>query len=97
MGTEIKAAAIAAALGAFAGGAPGEAPVGTEQRSNAGAHLVPGAGPAGAATMRAAVQHRYGPPSVLRVVPRSKYRCLVEAMCSSRWARPRYIPATTSS
>ena len=65
MGTEIKAAAIAAALGAFAGGAPGEAPVGTEQRSNAGAHLVPGAGPAGAATMRAAVQHRYGPPSVL--------------------------------
>jgi hypothetical protein len=40
MGTEIKAAAIAAALGAFAG----EAPVGTEQRSNAGAHLVPGAG-----------------------------------------------------
>ena len=46
MGTEIKAAAIAAALGAFAGGAPGEAPVGTEQRSNAGAHLMPGrAGP----------------------------------------------------
>jgi hypothetical protein len=42
MGTEIKAAAIAAALGAFAGGAPGEAPAGTEQRSNAGAHLVPG-------------------------------------------------------
>ena len=32
MGTEIKAAAIAAALGAFAGGAPGKAPVGTEQR-----------------------------------------------------------------
>jgi len=48
MGTEIKAAAIAAALGAFAGGAPGKAPAGTEQRSNAGAHLVPGAGPAGA-------------------------------------------------
>jgi len=67
MGTEIKAAAIAAALGAFAGGAPGEAPVGTEQRSNAGAHLVPGAGPAGAATMRAAVQRRYGPPAVLQV------------------------------
>ena len=96
MGTEIKAAAIAAALGAFAGGAPGEAPVGTEQRSNAGARLVPGAGPAGAATMRAAVQHRYGPPAVLKW-PRSEYRCLVEAMCSSRWARPRYIPATTSS
>ena len=55
MGTEIKAAA---ALGAFAGGAPG-ASVGTEQRSNAGARLVPGASPAGAATMRAAVQHRY--------------------------------------
>jgi hypothetical protein len=67
MGTEIKAAAIAAALGAFAGGAPGEAPVGTEQRSNAGAHLVPVAGPAGAATMRAAVQRRYGPPAVLQV------------------------------
>ena len=67
MGTEIKAAAIAAALGAFAGGAPGEAPGGTEQRSNAGAHLVPGAGPAGAATMRAAVQRRYGPPAVLQM------------------------------
>jgi len=39
--------------------------VGTEQRSNAGARLVPGASPAVAATMRAAVQHRYGPPSVL--------------------------------
>jgi NADPH:quinone reductase-like Zn-dependent oxidoreductase len=39
--------------------------VGTEQSSNVGARLVPGAGPAGAATMRAAVQHRYGPPSVL--------------------------------
>ena len=26
---------------------------------------MPGASPAGAATMRAAVQHRYGPPSVL--------------------------------
>jgi hypothetical protein len=39
--------------------------VGTEQRSNAGARLVPGASSAGAATMRAAVQHRYGPPSVL--------------------------------
>src|SRR6188508_2586832 len=39
--------------------------MGTEQRSNAGARLVSGASPAGAATMRAAVQHRYGPPSVL--------------------------------
>ncbi|HLM21845.1 MAG TPA: NAD(P)-dependent alcohol dehydrogenase, partial [Propionibacteriaceae bacterium] len=41
--------------------------MGAEQRSNAGARLVPGASPAGAATMRAAVQHRYGPPSVLEV------------------------------
>ena len=39
--------------------------MGIEQRSNAGARLVPGASPAGATTMRAAVQHRYGPPSVL--------------------------------
>ena len=39
--------------------------MGIEQRSNAGAPLVPGAGPAGAATMRVAVQHRYGSPSVL--------------------------------
>ena len=39
--------------------------MGAEQRSNAGARLVPGASPAGAATMRAAVQHRYGRPSVL--------------------------------
>jgi NADPH:quinone reductase-like Zn-dependent oxidoreductase len=44
--------------------------VGTEQRPNAGARRVPGASPAGAgpavpATMRAAVQRRYGPPSVL--------------------------------
>ncbi|MFC5931103.1 NAD(P)-dependent alcohol dehydrogenase [Cryobacterium melibiosiphilum] len=38
-----------------------------EQRTNAGARLVPGEGAAGAATMRAAVQHRYGPPSVLAV------------------------------
>jgi hypothetical protein len=81
MGTEIKAAAIAAELGAFAGGAPGETPVGTEQRSNAGARPAPGASPAGATTMRAAVQHRYGPPSVLES---SDYRCPVEAMCSSR-------------
>lgn len=36
-----------------------------EQRSNAGRRLVPGASRAGAATMRAAVQQRYGPPSVL--------------------------------
>lgn len=39
--------------------------MGIEQRSNAGARLVPGARPAEGATMRAAVQHRYGPPSVL--------------------------------
>lgn len=39
--------------------------MGIEKRSNAGARLVPEASPAGAATMRAAVQHRYGPPSVL--------------------------------
>lgn len=39
--------------------------MGIEQRSNAGARLVPGASPAGEATMRAAVQNRYGPPSVL--------------------------------
>jgi NADPH:quinone reductase-like Zn-dependent oxidoreductase len=38
-----------------------------EQRSNDEARLVPGASPAGAATMRAAVQHRYGPPSVLEL------------------------------
>ena len=36
-----------------------------DQRSDAGARVAPGASPAGAATMRAAVQHRYGPPSVL--------------------------------
>lgn len=39
--------------------------MGIEQSSNTGARLAPGASPAGAATMRAAVQHRYGPPSVL--------------------------------
>ena len=39
--------------------------MGIEQRSNAAKRLVPGPGPAGVATMRAAVQHRYGPPSVL--------------------------------
>jgi len=38
--------------------------VGIEQRSNAGARPASGTSPAGA-TMRAAVQHRYGPPSVL--------------------------------
>ncbi len=40
--------------------------MGTEQRSNDGAHLIPGPRPAGATTMRAAVQQRYGPASVLR-------------------------------
>ena len=39
--------------------------MGVEQRSNARARRVPGAGRASVATMRAAVQHRYGPPSVL--------------------------------
>ena len=39
--------------------------MGIDQRSNPGARLVPGASPAGVATMRAAVQHRYGPPAVL--------------------------------
>lgn len=38
-----------------------------EQRSNAGAPLMPGASLGGTATMRAAVQHRYGPPSVLEL------------------------------
>ena len=41
--------------------------VGITQGSNAGAHLTAGASPAGAATMRAVVQHRYGPPSVLEL------------------------------
>ncbi len=36
-----------------------------EQPSSATAHGVPGTSPARATTMRAAVQHRYGPPSVL--------------------------------
>jgi len=40
--------------------------VGVEQRSDAGAPGVPRTSP-GAATMRAVVQHRYGPPSVLEV------------------------------
>lgn len=40
--------------------------MGAEQRSDAGAPLVPRASPGGTATMRAVVQHRYGPPSVLR-------------------------------
>jgi NADPH:quinone reductase-like Zn-dependent oxidoreductase len=39
--------------------------VGIEQPSNAGERLVPAASPVGPATMRAVVQHRYGPPSVL--------------------------------
>jgi len=39
--------------------------VGSEQRSSAGNRVVSGASRPGAATMRAAVQHRYGPPSVL--------------------------------
>ena len=39
--------------------------MGIHQRSDAGARPVPGAGPAGAETMRAVVQQRYGPPSVL--------------------------------
>ena len=39
--------------------------MGMEQRSKGGARLVPGVGPGGAATMRAAVRHLYGPPSVL--------------------------------
>lgn len=41
--------------------------MGIEQRSNAGDRRVPGAISAGAAMMRAAVQHRYGPPSVLEL------------------------------
>ena len=39
--------------------------MGIEQRSNGGDSRVPGASLAGAETMRATVQHRYGPPSVL--------------------------------
>lgn len=39
--------------------------MGLGRRSNAGAGLMPGAGPTGPAMMRAVVQHRYGPPSVL--------------------------------
>lgn len=39
--------------------------MGIEHRSNTGERRVSGASPAGAATMRAAVQRRYGPPSVL--------------------------------
>lgn len=41
--------------------------MGIKQRSDAGTRLTPGASPAAAATMRAAVQRRYGPPSVLAV------------------------------
>ena len=40
--------------------------MGNEQRSNAGARPAPEASPAGGATMRAAVQQHYGPPSVLK-------------------------------
>ena len=40
--------------------------MGLEQRANTGARPKAGASPGGA-TMRAAVQHRYGPPSVLEV------------------------------
>lgn len=39
--------------------------MGIEQRSSAGQRLAAGASRTGGATMRAAVQHRYGPPSVL--------------------------------
>lgn len=39
--------------------------MGIEPRSKAGMRPVSGASRAGAVTMRAAVQHRYGPPSVL--------------------------------
>lgn len=39
--------------------------MGIDQRSHAGKRLESGMGGARAATMRAAVQHRYGPPSVL--------------------------------
>lgn len=38
-----------------------------EQRSKSGADPAPGTSPMGPATMRAAVQRRYGPPSVLEV------------------------------
>lgn len=44
-----------------------EASVENEQRSNAEAPLTPGVNTGGTATMRAAVQHRYGPPSVIEV------------------------------
>ena len=40
--------------------------MGSERRSKASACPVPEMSPAGAATMRAAVQHRYGPPSVVK-------------------------------
>ncbi|WP_299165518.1 NAD(P)-dependent alcohol dehydrogenase [uncultured Arthrobacter sp.] len=41
--------------------------MGIEQSLNAGARRASGTSPVGAATMRAVVQHRYGPPSVLEV------------------------------
>ncbi len=71
--------------------------MGSERRSKASACPVPEMSPAGAATMRAAVQHRYGPPSVVEPSEVGLTACPVEARCSSRWARPQYIPATTSS
>lgn len=57
--------------------------MGIEQRSSAGALLVPGASPAGATTMRAADQHRYGLPSALES---SEVRAT--AARSRRCARP---------
>ena len=67
MGTEIKAAAIAAALGRSPGvprgGSCGDRTA-IERRTTPGAGA---AGPAGAATMRAAVQRRYGAPAALHV------------------------------
>ena len=41
--------------------------MGNKQRSDAGARVAPGASADGVVTMRAVVQHRYGPPSVLAV------------------------------
>lgn len=66
--------------------------MGFEQRSNAGARLVPSASPAGATTMRAAVQHRYGPPSALESSPLSA----PATRCSARapLERSRSTPAS---
>ncbi|WP_218712686.1 NAD(P)-dependent alcohol dehydrogenase [Arthrobacter sp. BF1] len=41
--------------------------MGIKQQSKGRVPLVPGANPAGEATMRAVVQHRYGPPEVLEL------------------------------